>query len=65
MGPSVSFYRPRIGGAKMMQPLFAGHEYSCPRCGRMSRMIRLSLADLRRAGYEPFGRDFRSEPIQP
>ena len=41
----------------MMPPRFAGREYSCPRCGRMSRMIRLSLADLRRAGYEPFGRD--------
>jgi len=26
-------------------------------------MLRLSLADLRRAGYEPFGRDFRSQPI--
>ena len=40
-----------------MPPSFTGPTYPCARCGRVAPMIRLSQADLRRAGYTPLGRD--------
>jgi len=40
-----------------MPPSFTGLTYSCLRCGRDAPMMRLSEADLRRAGYTVFGRD--------
>jgi len=36
-----------------MPPRFKGPTYSCVRCGRVAQVFRLSLADLRSAGYEP------------
>ena len=46
-----------------MPPNFTGPTSPCPRCASVAKMLRLSLADLRRAGYELFGRDLRSQPI--
>ena len=40
-----------------MPPNFSGPTYPCPRCGRVARMLRLSPADLRRAGYVLFAPD--------
>jgi hypothetical protein len=40
-----------------MPPRFTGPSYPCARCGSVAPMIRLSQADLRRAGYTPLGRD--------
>jgi len=40
-----------------MSPPFAGPTYSCPRCGRVAKVLRLSLADLRRNGFEFYRED--------
>jgi hypothetical protein len=34
-----------------MPTRFSGATYSCPRCGSIAKILRLSLADLRRNGY--------------
>ena len=40
-----------------MPPSVTRPTYPCPRCGTDAPMMRLSEADLRRAGYTIFGRD--------
>ena len=45
-----------------MPPRFTGLTYPAL-AAEVSQKCFASLADLRRAGYEPFGRDFRSQPI--
>jgi hypothetical protein len=40
-----------------MPPRFTGPTYPCPRCGSVVKVLRLSLTDLRRAGYEVLGED--------
>jgi hypothetical protein len=34
-----------------MPPHFSGATYPCPRCGAIAKILRLSLADLRRNGF--------------
>jgi hypothetical protein len=35
----------------VMPPRFSGATYSCPRHGSIAKILRLSLADLRRNGF--------------
>jgi hypothetical protein len=40
------------GGLETMPSRFPGPTYSCVRCGAVAKVIRLSVRDLRHAGYE-------------